>query len=146
MGSAPPKRSYVMHTSGRHWGGSLPELVRWTVTAFTAVIGLTVYAASEDLTLSFLLAVALGCSALAGSAMLMVGLRAGYPVAAAASLGLVLFESINIGAFGLRWLHVFYLTIGIVVLLGCAGAAVLAVARRVRAAETSNAPRVTAHR
>jgi hypothetical protein len=94
--------------------------------ACTAIVGFTVYAATEDLALSLLLSVVLGLSALAASLLLLLNLRAGYLVGATSALGLAAFESIDIAAIGFRWVHVFYLTLGALVLLTCIGAETLA--------------------
>jgi hypothetical protein len=95
--------------------------VHWAVTLLTGMIGLTVYAASDDLLVSLLLALALGCSALVATLLLLAGRQAGYLVAGAAAAGLLAFEIIDWSILGFRWLHAFYAVIAVLILVGVVG-------------------------
>jgi hypothetical protein len=95
--------------------------LHWLVTLLTGTIGLTVYAASDDLALSLLLALALGWTALVATVLLLARRQAGYLLAAATATALVAFESIDWGIVGFRWLHAFYLVIAVIVLVGAVG-------------------------
>jgi peptidoglycan/LPS O-acetylase OafA/YrhL len=92
--------------------------VHWAVTLLTGMVGLTVYAASDDLLVSLLLALALGWSALVATLLLLARRRAGYLVAGAAAAGLLAFELIDWNILGFRWLHAFYAVIAVLILVG----------------------------
>ena len=95
--------------------------VHWAVTLLTGMVGLTVYAASDDLLVSLLLALALGWSALLATLLLLARSKAGYLVAAAAAAGLLAFELIDWNILGFRWLHAFYAVIAVLILVGVVG-------------------------
>jgi hypothetical protein len=95
--------------------------VHWAVTLLTGMVGLTVYAASDDLLVSLLLAIALGWSALVATLLLLARRQAGYLVAGAAAAGLLAFEIIDWSILGFRWLHAFYAIIAVLILVGVVG-------------------------
>jgi hypothetical protein len=105
--------------------------LHWLVTFLTGAIGLTVYAASDDLALSLLLALAVGWSALVATVLLLARREAGYLLAAATATTLVAFESIDWSIVGFRWLHAFYLVIAVIVVVGAVGLEIRARAGRV---------------
>jgi hypothetical protein len=95
--------------------------VHWAVTLLAGTVGLTVYAASDDLLVSLLLALALGWSALVATVLLLARRNAGYLVAAATAAGLLAFEVIDWTILGFRWLHAFYAVIAVLILVGVVG-------------------------
>jgi hypothetical protein len=95
--------------------------IHWAVTLLTGMVGLTVYAASDDLLVSLLLALALGWSALVATLLLLARMQAGYLVAGAAAAGLLAFEIIDWSILGFRWLHAFYAVIAVLILVGVVG-------------------------
>jgi hypothetical protein len=91
--------------------------LHWLLTVLVGIVALTVYAASDDLALSLLLAVAIGWSALAATLLLLVQRREGYAVAAISAAGLLAYELIDVRAMGFGWLQGFFVTLAVAVLV-----------------------------